>query len=129
MPSAIRWIRHGRKGPSHMHDDLAALGILGALGVSLLTMVVMVWIRPGKGGPGWMMAASSIFLVVGFGGVGILLFGNPFHGKIPWDVDILAALAFLAWSLAALLFSTGFLWDRMRRREASSSLTRSEPPG
>ena len=100
-----------------MREGLFAIGVIGALGISVVALIVMIWIRPRKGGPGWMMAASTIACLAGFAAVGALLlaeFGIAGRRSQSHE-DVLIGIAGSFWCLTALLFAVGFFLDRIRR--------------
>ena len=102
-----------------MAERFFALGVLGALGASGLVMIVSIWIRPGKKGPEWMMAASTLAVVAGLGFmiwplIADLLGTRQMQEHIE-ETSIAIGLGVM--SLAAGLFAAGFLWDRIQRRD------------
>lgn len=100
-----------------MREELFAIGVIGALGISVVALIVMIWIRPRKGGPGWIMAASTIVCLAGFVAIGALAleeFGIAGRRSRSHEEELIGiALGF--WCLTALLFAVGFLLDRIRR--------------
>lgn len=98
-----------------MNDQLFIFGFLGATGASALALIVMVWLRPAKDAAGWLMAASTVpvFVVVAMlAGLVVTRFRGNFRSGEHFGV-----LVFCLVTISAILFATGFVWDRVRRRD------------
>ena len=96
-----------------MNNEIFVFGFLGELGMSGLTLIVAIWMRSGKGAAGWLMAASTVLVLLAVVFLGALLIFDDFRDRF-YQREMVAVISG-ALSLASVLFATGFLWDRINR--------------
>lgn len=105
-----------------MTEDLFLFAFIGGIGLSVVAMIVAIWIQPRKGPGAWMMAASTVFFVLGVGGLAWIAIAKSVIHSDTFRLEYLRfAGTFGSLTLAVILFSLGFLWDRVKRSEAADS--------
>lgn len=97
-----------------MNEALFYFGFLGATGISALALIIVIWVRSGKGVPGWLMAASTIPVFIAIATlVGLVI--SRYYGRY-WTGEAFGAVVFALLTVSAILFTIGFVWDRVERR-------------
>lgn len=98
-----------------MSEPIFIIALIGGLILSMLAIIVGIWANPRKGAPGWIMAASTVFLFFGIAGFAVLMVIEFTSYLQDLSEDPLWDGTFACLTLTAVLFTTGFLWDRIRR--------------
>lgn len=101
-----------------MTDLIFSLALVAGLFLSLLAIVVGILVNPRSGLPKWIMAASCIFLLVGFSGLGTIIVMEQWN-VLDWiPEEPLWDFTFVSLFFSAALFAVGFFWDRIRRSKS-----------
>lgn len=96
-------------------------GVALVSGLLLFTLILIAGIvaSPRMGIPGWTMAVGSVFLLIGIVGLSGIILGEHTNALHFIDDDALWSFTFNCLTPASLLFTTGFVWDRIRFRRNS----------
>ena len=81
------------------NEEIFLIGFLGAVGISAVAMIVLIWMRSAKGAPGWLMAAGTVPIFMGLATLVGLVFAR-IYGRF-WAGEEFGAAIFGLLTIAA----------------------------
>jgi hypothetical protein len=104
-----------------MTELMFGIGLIGGFILFVVILIAGTFAGPRMGIPGWTMAVGTVFLLLGIAGLSGVIIIDQWRVLDFIDENDLWDFTFTCLTPASILFTTGFVWNRIRHRKDAAS--------